>query len=112
MKPRAKRHYPPRAVGVISVPIALVRSVSERTGVPEDTVRLIITTALEDIKTAARTTRVSFRNFGTFQSTTYKGTTRAMPSDPSTLVTFPTRRRLVLKAVSEPESDDPQRSLL
>lgn len=98
-----KRNYPPRAVGVITVPLALVRSIAERTGHPEDIVRLILVTALEEIKTAARTTRVTFRNFGTFQSTTYKGTTRAMPSDPTTPITFPTRRRLVLKSVSEPE---------
>jgi nucleoid DNA-binding protein len=99
-----KRNYPPRAVGVITVPLALVRSIAERTGHPEEIVRLILVTALEEIKTAARTTRVTFRNFGTFQSTTYKGTTRAMPSDPTTPITFPTRRRLVLKSVSEPES--------
>lgn len=98
-----KRNYPPRAVGVITVPLALVRSIAERTGHPEEIVRLILVTALEEIKTAARTTRVTFRNFGTFQSTTYKGTTRAMPSDPTTPITFPTRRRLVLKSVSEPE---------
>lgn len=103
MTKKKKRSYPPRALGVISAPIALVRSVAERTGQPEETVRAVLVTALEDIKTAARTTRVTFRNFGTFQSTTYKGTTRAMPSDPSTMVTFPTRRRLVLKSVSEPE---------
>jgi nucleoid DNA-binding protein len=98
-----KRNYPPRPVGVISVPVSLVRNVAERTGQPEDAVRVILVTALEEIKTAARTTRVTFRNFGTFQSATYKGTTRALPSDPHKLVTFPTRRRLVLKAVSEPE---------
>jgi nucleoid DNA-binding protein len=100
-----KRQYPPRAIGVISVPIALIRSIAERTGIAEDVVRAVLVTALEEIKTAARTTRVTFRNFGTFQSTTYKGTTRAMPSDPSTPITFPTRRRLVLKSVSEPEAD-------
>jgi nucleoid DNA-binding protein len=102
---KKKRKYPQRAVGVISLPVFLARNVAERTDVPEEIVRKVLIIALEEIKTAARTTRVTIRNFGTFQSTTYKGTTRAMPSDPDTLITFPTRRRLVLKAVSEPEPE-------
>lgn len=100
-----KKHYPPRAAGLITVPTSIVQSAAHRADVPEDTARRVIVAALEEIKVAARTTRVMVRNFGTFHTRIRKGCTRPSPLDPATIVEFPTTRRLALKSASEPETE-------
>ena len=60
------------------IPKELVAAVARRCGLTKRDVRIVLTTAVEEIRIQAETKPLVFRHFGTFYPHTVKGRTRQL----------------------------------